>query len=1140
MAKNPDQVAPSKPKRRWRRVLVLLMVGAVGLVVAAPWIASTGPVKSLAVGRINARLAPGSVVVQSWSVGWLDPIRVDGLALVDPHGKQVVKARQVRLDWGILGLLMARPDLGTITVERAVIDVERRVDGTIDVLDALASVMNPDSGGADASAAAQKPNNPTGDRMAVKVVVNGGTLRATSPELAEPVVAGRIDGTLTIAPGKPMTLTATLTDGDRSLKLDAAVERPNPAAPTHPGDLAIQVVGKDWPLSFRGNGGLGHGRFGGSLDARRTAGRWSAATVSALDGFEAEGPALGGDHPRFDRVTLTADLGQTTDGSGWSIRRFELVCPIGQAHAEGAVPPVEGAPTTIRGQVDLVGLTRLLPHTLRLQDGVSVDRGMATLKADLTGAKGSERAEVTASVNDFAATRHGQAVAVHEVPRLAAVAVRSGSKVAVERLELKAGGIDVTASGDLDSGVVLKGIIDLSALDAQIRDFVDLGATSCAGLARLAADYRRQGEGYKARVAADCRDLHLTGLTANPVDRPLVRLDASATGPRLADGRPSGWAAAKFDLKAGDVQMDLAGARDPDGTVRVVGLAMGDLPGDRMGRAETKIAARWKDQTIDFDELRGWLMPPGSPTGEAASPTTLAVAVRGKLDLKSGSVALEAIPDVAVGAVGIGPGGLKVAGWRGGGAPLVVEGGLVGDLAALDRWLAARSGSPVKGWNGPWSATVNGSRTPTGQATFAAQLGAADLLGHGAVTLATQGTYQPLGDRLDLASADLTTRYAAISSHLTLGEVATRRVLDWSGTVDPRWDVIGPILAHSVEPGMKLQARARPFHLAGPLAGDSLDAVLPAISGELGLDVASVSAFGVQSGPMPIVLRLGRGQAKFDPIATTLNGGPTFLQGNLALDAEHGLWFRLDESGINNAAINDAVSSAVLAFIAPVLSRATEVNGKVSVALAPGGAAFPITARGTTRVQGVIAFQDVVFRPGPLADQVFSITGQAAPKLKVAEPVQFSILDGRVQQSGLSVPLPGGTKVEFAGSVGFDKTLQVRATVPITAAMIGRDAQLEKLLNGLKVTVPIGGTLARPIIDRRGLQAATRDAIKTVASRSLQDEAGRLVERVAGAKLPPNAAGQPGAGAPADPKRDMIRGLLEGLGRDVLEGEKKP
>ncbi len=305
-----------------------------------------------------------------------------------------------------------------------------------------------------------------------------------------------------------MTLAATLADGDRSLKLDAAVEPPSAALPADPhsrrrpsrsSDLIVQVVGKDWPLNFRGDGGLGHGRF--ERDARRPAdqGALGGDDRRGARRLRGHGARLPGGSPRFDRVTLVADLGQTSTASGWSIRRFELACPIGRLHAEGAVPPVEGAATKLRGQVDLVGLTRLLPHTLRLQDGLSVDRGMATLSADLTGAKGAERAEVAASVSDLAATRNGQRVALREVPRLAAVADRAGAKVTVERLELKASGVDVTAAGDLDSGVVLKGIIDLAALDAQIRDLVDLGKTSFAGHARLAADYRHVGSGYKAR-----------------------------------------------------------------------------------------------------------------------------------------------------------------------------------------------------------------------------------------------------------------------------------------------------------------------------------------------------------------------------------------------------------------------------------------------------------------------------------------------------------------------------------------------------------------------------------------------------------------------------------------------------------------
>ena len=1125
--------------RRWRRRLILGVLAVGVLIATLPTILSLGPIKSLVVNRINAKLTPGSIVVAHWSLGWLKPIQIDGLALVDPNGKQVVAAKRVGMDWGFLGLLMAQPDLGTITVDGAKIDVVRRVDGTIDILDAIDALTRPDPKHPKPSSAS-KP-------MAVKVVVRNATLRAVSPELSEPLVAGDLDATLTIAPGKPINLVAKLAEGERTLQLDAAVERPDPSLPAAPkvqaeavqvgSDMTLQVVGKDWPLNLRGDGGLGHGRFGGTLAAKRVRGLWAVTSVATVEGFEVQGPAFSGDHPQFDRVTLVADLGQIKNAGGWSIRRFELTCPVGRLHAQGSWPIEEGTPTELRGQVDLVALTRTLPKTLHIRDGLSVERGMATLSAHLTGSEESERAEITASVADFAATRNGQAVALHEFPKLELVAVKTGPKVAVERASIKATGVDVSGSGNLNDGVSLKGIIDLSALDAQLRDLVDLGDRKFAGHARLAADYRRQPDGYKARLAADCRELEIVGVTATPIHRPLARLDVAVNGPRRADGLPLGWHSGKLDVKAGDIQVDVAATQDPDGTIRVGGLAAGDLPGPDLGRGETKVAARWKGDVVDFDELRGWLMPPGSKVDAQTHPNTLAIGVRGRLDLGAGSVALTALPDVAAGAVGIGPGGLKVSGWNGGLATTIVQGGLIGDLAALDRFLAARSGAATKGWTGPWSATVQAGQGATGSTTFDAQIAAADLLGQGAVSLVARGTYDPTTDRLDLATADMTTRYASIASRMTLTDASTHRVLDWAGTINPRWDVIGPILAHSVEPGTRINATARPFHVAGSLEGDSLDAILPAIQGDLGFDVASVSAFGVVAGPMPLILRFGGGKAKFDPIATTVNGGPALLQANLGMDADHGVWLRMDESRIDNAAINDAVSSSVLAYIAPVLSEATEVSGKITVVLAKEGAAFPITAAGTTRVQGVLAFNDVIFRPGPLADQVFAITGQAAPKLAFTEPVQFSILDGRVQQSGLSIPLPGATKVEFAGSVGFDKTLQVNATVPITAAMIGRDAELERLLNGLKVNVPIGGTLKHPVIDRRGLQAATRDAIRTVASRGLKNEANKLVERVAGAALPAGTRGAAtgAAASGGDPKRDMIRGLLEGLGKEALD-----
>ena len=194
---------------------------------------------------------------------------------------------------------------------------------------------------------------------------------------------------------------------------------------------------------------------------------------------------------------------------------------------------------------------------------------------------------------------------LREPVRLTARAVRAPDKVSVESVELKAAGIDVTGGGDLEAGVKLSGTVDLVALTAQLRDVLDLGAFDLSGHARLAADYQKVGESFKGRFAADCKDLKVVGMTAEPIVRDLVRLDASAVGPAGPDGMPGDWQEARLDLKAGDLKLDLA--RDLEGR----GRGDGRRRRDGRGLARRPAGSRRRRHSaarvlgLDIDELAG-------------------------------------------------------------------------------------------------------------------------------------------------------------------------------------------------------------------------------------------------------------------------------------------------------------------------------------------------------------------------------------------------------------------------------------------------------------------------------------------------------------------------------------------------------
>jgi len=463
-----------------------------------------------------------------------------------------------------------------------------------------------------------------------------------------------------------------------------------------------------------------------------------------------------------------------------------------------------------------------------------------------------------------------------------------------------------------------------------------------------------------------------------------------------------------------------------------------------------------------------------------------------------------------------------------------VDAVLLGELSALDLALEYWMQSPRRGLAGAWSGRATLARQADGRLDFNGWASSPDLTAttrRGPVSLTLEGSYATAGDQLVLKGFDLSTVYGRLAGGGTIAEVGGRRMADVNGTLEPRWEAVDAIVAGAVEPHAQVRATLRPFHLRGSLAGGSPSQMMKGLEGELAADLASARAFGLQVGPTPIVLRLAGGKAVFDPIAATINDGSLALVADLYVDDPNALWLRFGKgTKVENASINEAVSNDVLSYIAPVLSKASNVSGKVSLAV--DGAAIPLVGDGALRVDGQLVFQDVVFQPGPFASEVVSLTGRNVPRMSLQQPIQLQIADGRVKQSGLSIPLAGDMKAGLEGSVGFDKTLALRASLPVTATMLGGNAAASRYVEGTNITVPIGGTISHPTIDRNGLRVAIRNAAQSMVKRGVQNEAERLLDRV----IPP---GSRDANAQGDSSgRDALK-ALEGVGRDLLKPRRR-
>ena len=1100
---NPNP-APRRRRRRWT-ILAIVLLAALGLLAGLPWLIAAGPLRPMVDSGLGRAFAPAQIRFQGLGLSWFGPTRLDQVVILDPKGETVVKAGSVVLDRTLGQLIVHDRGPITLTLEAASLEVTRAEDGTVDLAEALKTVI-----------ASPDPGRDVTIRMA------GGSIRYRDPFLAEPVVADAFDLTIRVpyAPA-PVTWSAKLGRGDTSLEcqgdFDLWLSRGGP--PGAP-ELQIGVIGKRWPFAARTAGVEARARLDGTLDFARKRGRWIFNGDARIEGLNARGEILAGDRLALDRFEAGWDLAEGEEG--WKIRRLSASSPLGQLRAEGQLNgPDGGGAQRIEGRLDLAEIARQLPHALHLRDGLIVDRGTARVGVDLTSQHGEWTCDVEANVVDLAARAGDRGLTLKDPATFTTRLIRIGGKSRVERLSVRTPFLEASAKGDPADGVVYSGKVDLGGIRDQLGEWIDLDGVTLAGRADFSGEYACQAAGgsgglsssFRNRTRGKVRDFLVAGVAPWPIRGSESTLEWSLDGPATEAGVPEGWrrlgltvrsagSHGRLELRAGDGPMSLVASAETPWKI-----------GEASRRAAIQLDGAWSAdrRVLAIERLLLGFEP--IETKPAVPPVRLAI--RGKFDSRAGELILGPGPGDASASWSLDPDGLRISGLGRGRDSLRIDGGLSGDFAALDALIADATGRKALGLDGRWSAVVNARGDADGLA-LAAKFGLVEPPDRPAnaepsrpTAFSLRAHYETQADRLDLSEFTLTSKYGTLDASGRVDQVAGQAVVDLKGNVSPDFAAMTAQLASRVEPGARLVGKARAFRASGPIVGDGSKG-WKGLDAELGFDLTAADVYGMKFGPTPVVLRASRGHLTFDPISTTLNEGHIRLEPEVDLEAPGGPIIRLAKnSNVREARINDEVSRRVLAYVAPILDQATRASGLVSVDL--DHAEFPI-GPGRSRqakVEGAVLFEDVEFAPGPLASEILGAIGRPGLSLKLDQPVTLTIADGRVNQRGMSIPVGELTRIDLAGWVDFDRNIALNATLPVTPAMLGNNPLLSEIVAGTQVKLPISGTLDRPHVDKDAFAANMQDLGKSLLTRGATRGAMELLMRLARPRDPDAPAPPP-------------------------------
>lgn len=389
-------------------------------------------------------------------------------------------------------------------------------------------------------------------------------------------------------------------------------------------------------------------------------------------------------------------------------------------------------------------------------------------------------------------------------------------------------------------------------------------------------------------------------------------------------------------------------------------------------------------------------------------------------------------------------------------------------------------------------------------------------------------------DTLELSKFDVSSESLKLSMHGAVGGLTSRPSADITGEIAYDWKnltarlrpwfgddlqftgaqknqfaVRGPRQV-AVLPG---SATSRATELAiHPVSTEMQDAATSessALVASAGFGWQSAKIYGLDVGPAELKAHFDGGSVNISPLELAVGDGSLKLAPQLQLYGESPRIVLPEGRTIDGVKLSPDVCRGWMKYVAPLMADATQAEGKLSLDLV--AAEFPVADPRSGNATGTLVVEQAAVSPGSAARSLLQVVEQVRQILKrnstahyAPEPstwvrmppqnVEFRMAERRVHHRLLEFHV-GDVVIRTEGSVGFDESIALTATVPILDEWVQNDRVLAGL-KGQSLRIPIGGTLKRPQIDPNVVRNLTRQVGGSAAEGYLQDGVQRGLDRL--------------------------------------------
>jgi hypothetical protein len=197
---------------------------------------------------------------------------------------------------------------------------------------------------------------------------------------------------------------------------------------------------------------------------------------------------------------------------------------------------------------------------------------------------------------------------------------------------------------------------------------------------------------------------------------------------------------------------------------------------------------------------------------------------------------------------------------------------------------------------------------------------------------------------------------------------------------------------------------------------------------------------------------------------------------------------------LKDVQITQGLIDGVVAAIHPLFKDAVVPDGILGLNMKHFSWPLSEKQRNRATFAGTLNLQGVRLNSTPFMADLLRLMGIRERQLQLADQdIAFEAKNGRIDLSPMTVEAQG-YQLKMHGSVGFDKTIDFIARIPVTEKMVGKD--LYPFLQGTTIKVPIRGTTAKPRLDQTAFQEATGDLMQQALRKNLEQGAQNLLKNL--------------------------------------------